>query len=34
MMTGLVTESSWTDEDLAALRDEIDRVRKQRKNQS
>ena len=34
MMTGLVTESSWTDEDLAALHDEIDRVRKQRKNQS
>lgn len=31
MMTGLVTEASWTDADLAALRDEIDRVRKERK---
>jgi len=31
MMTALVTESSWTDDDLAALRAEIDRVRKERK---
>ena len=31
MMTALVAESSWTDEDLAALRAEIDRVRKDRK---
>jgi BlaI family penicillinase repressor len=31
MMTALVSETSWTDEDLAALKDEIDRVRKERK---
>ena len=31
MMTALVSESSWTDEDLDALRAEIDRVRKERK---
>jgi BlaI family penicillinase repressor len=31
MMTALVSEASWTDEDLAALRSEIDRVRKSRK---
>lgn len=31
MMTALVSEASWTDEDLDALRDEIDRVRKERK---
>lgn len=31
MMTALVAESSWTDEELAALRAEIDRVRKERK---
>jgi predicted transcriptional regulator len=31
MMTALVTESSWSDEDLDALRSEIDRVRKERK---
>lgn len=31
MMTALVSEASWTDEDLAALRTEIDRVRKERK---
>jgi predicted transcriptional regulator len=31
MMTALVAESSWSDEDLAALRAEIDRVRKERK---
>src|SRR5690349_5613470 len=31
MMTALVTESSWTDDDLDALRAEIDRVRKERK---
>jgi BlaI family transcriptional regulator, penicillinase repressor len=34
MITGLVTESSWTDDDLEALRAEIDRVRKERKQQS
>ena len=33
MMTALVSESSWTDEELDALRREIDRVRKERKNQ-
>jgi predicted transcriptional regulator len=31
MMTALVSEGSWTDEDLDALRGEIDRVRKERK---
>jgi predicted transcriptional regulator len=31
LMTALVTDASWTDDDLAALRDEIDRVRKERK---
>ena len=31
MMTALVREGSWDDEDLAALRSEIDRVRKERK---
>jgi BlaI family transcriptional regulator, penicillinase repressor len=31
MVTALVSEASWTDEDLAALRSEIDRVRKERK---
>jgi predicted transcriptional regulator len=31
MMTALVNEAPWTDEDLDALRAEIDRVRKQRK---
>ena len=30
MMTALVSESSWTDDDLDALRAEIDRVRKER----
>jgi BlaI family transcriptional regulator, penicillinase repressor len=34
MMTALVSEASWTDEELEALRAEIDRVRKERKNQS
>src|SRR5690348_5677451 len=33
MMTGLVTEASWSDDDLEALRSEIDRVRKERKQQ-
>jgi predicted transcriptional regulator len=34
MMTALVTEEpSWTDEELAALKAEIDRVRKERKGQ-
>ena len=32
MMTALVSEASWTDEELDALRAEIDRVRKERKN--
>ena len=31
MMTALVRDGSWSDEDLAALRSEIDRVRKERK---
>ena len=31
MMTALVGEASWTDDDLDALKDEIDRVRKERK---
>lgn len=31
MMTALVTEGSWEDADLAALKSEIDRVRKERK---
>src|SRR5262245_38769566 len=30
MMTALVSDGSWTDEDLAALRSQIDRVRKER----
>ena len=34
MMTALVAESSWTDEDLDALKGEIERVRKERKKQS
>ena len=31
MMTALVSESSWNDDDLDALKQEIDRVRKERK---
>jgi predicted transcriptional regulator len=31
MMTALVSEGSWSDEDLAALKAEIDRVRRERK---
>lgn len=31
MMTSLVTEGSWSDDDLERLRAEIDRVRKERK---
>jgi predicted transcriptional regulator len=34
MMTALVSEAPWSDEELDALRDEIDRVRKERKQQS
>jgi BlaI family transcriptional regulator, penicillinase repressor len=34
MMTALVSEASWTDEELDKLRDDIDRVRKERKTQS
>jgi predicted transcriptional regulator len=34
MMTALVTEASWTDDELDALKGEIDRVRKERKKQS
>jgi predicted transcriptional regulator len=34
MMTALVSEASWTDEELEVLRVEIDRVRQERKNQS
>ena len=32
MMTALVSEASWTDEELDALRNEIDRVRKERED--
>ena len=31
MMTALVSEGSWSDEDLQTLKAEIDRVRKERK---
>jgi BlaI family transcriptional regulator, penicillinase repressor len=34
MMTALVADGSWTDEDLDSLRAEIDRVRKERKQRS
>jgi len=34
MMTSLVTEASWTDEELDALKAEIERVRKERKKLS
>jgi BlaI family penicillinase repressor len=34
MMTALVAEATWTDDDLDALKDEIDRVRKERKKKS
>jgi predicted transcriptional regulator len=34
MMTALVSEASWSDDDLDALTVEIDRVRKERKPQS
>jgi BlaI family penicillinase repressor len=34
MMTALVAEASWTNEELDALQDEIDRARKERKSQS
>jgi predicted transcriptional regulator len=34
MMTALVAEASWTDEELDALKSEIDRIRKERKKQS
>jgi predicted transcriptional regulator len=34
MMTALVTEAPWTDDELDALKGEIDRVRKERKKQS
>ena len=33
MMTALVSEASWTEDELSSLRDEIDRVRKERKKQ-
>jgi BlaI family transcriptional regulator, penicillinase repressor len=33
MMTALVTEASWTDDELQALKNEIDRVRQERKKQ-
>jgi predicted transcriptional regulator len=33
MMTALVSEASWTDDDLEALKSEIDRVRKERRRQ-
>jgi predicted transcriptional regulator len=31
MMTSLVAEAAWSDDDLEAMRNEIDRVRKERK---
>jgi hypothetical protein len=34
MMTALVAESSWTDDELDALKEEIDRARNERKKQS
>ncbi len=34
MMTALVADGAWTDEDLDSLRAEIDRVRKERKQRS
>jgi BlaI family penicillinase repressor len=34
MMTALVAESSWTEEDLEALKKEIDRARKERTKES
>jgi len=34
MMTSLVSEAPWTDEELDELQGEIDRVRKERKNRS
>jgi BlaI family penicillinase repressor len=34
MMTALVTEASWTDDELDALKVEIDRVRNERKKMS
>jgi BlaI family penicillinase repressor len=34
MMTSLVAEGSWSDEDLADLKAQIDRVRKERKQKS
>ena len=34
MMTALVADGSWSDEDLEALKAEIDRVRNERKQQS
>ena len=34
MMTSLVTEGSWSDDDLDVLRSEIDRVRKERKQKA
>ena len=34
MVTALVSEASWSDDELDALKDEIDRVRKERRKQS
>jgi BlaI family penicillinase repressor len=34
MVSALVAEDSWTDEELGSLKDEIERVRKERKKQS
>lgn len=34
MMTALVAEAAWTDDELESLKSEIDRVRKERKKQS
>jgi predicted transcriptional regulator len=34
MMTALVTDAAWSDNELDALKDQIERVRKERKTQS
>ncbi len=34
MMTNLVADAAWTDDELEALRDEIDRVRKERRKKA
>jgi hypothetical protein len=34
MVSALVAEESWTDEELSSIKDEIERVRKERNKQS